>query len=84
MIKFYKLQDLKNYLDSSKNGVIYLSFGTNVLPSLLPVDKIKMIARVFSQLPYDVVWKWNNDELPGQSKNIRISKWLPQSDLLSK
>ncbi|XP_022837215.1 UDP-glucuronosyltransferase 2B15-like [Spodoptera litura] len=74
--------DLKTYLDSSKNGVIYISFGTNVQPSLLPQDKIKIIAKVFSQLPYDVLWKWDKDELPGRSKNIRISKWLPQSDLL--
>ncbi|KAJ8708426.1 hypothetical protein PYW07_010551 [Mythimna separata] len=74
--------DLKTYLDSSKHGVIYLSFGTNVLPSLLPVEKVEMIAKVFSQLPYDVLWKWNDDELPGRSENIRISKWLPQSDLL--
>ncbi|KAH9634408.1 hypothetical protein HF086_000234 [Spodoptera exigua] len=75
-------KDLKTYLDSSKNGVIYISFGTNVLPSLLPQDKIQMIAKVFSQLPYDVLWKWDKDELPGRSKNIRISKWLPQSDML--
>ncbi|CAH1641744.1 unnamed protein product [Spodoptera littoralis] len=74
--------DLKKYLDSSKNGVVYISFGTNVQPSLLPQDRVQMMAKVFSQLPYDVLWKWDKDELPGRSKNIRISKWLPQSDLL--
>ncbi|KAJ8708781.1 hypothetical protein PYW08_010163 [Mythimna loreyi] len=74
--------DLKTYLDSSKNGVIYISFGTNVKPSLLPPDRVQLMAKVFSKLPYDVLWKWDKDELPGRSKNIRISKWLPQSDLL--
>ncbi|KAL4716788.1 hypothetical protein ACJJTC_001944 [Scirpophaga incertulas] len=44
-------KDLKNYLDLSTNGVIYMSFGTN-------------------------------DDLVGKSNNIRVSKWLPQSDLL--
>ncbi|XP_069355765.1 UDP-glucosyltransferase 2-like isoform X2 [Maniola hyperantus] len=76
-------QDLKSFLDSSKNGVIYMSFGTNVKPSLLPSDKVKIFTTVFSQLPYDILWKWDKDEIPGRSQNVRISKWLPQSDLLS-
>ncbi|CAG4992130.1 unnamed protein product [Colias eurytheme] len=75
-------QDLQAYLDSSKNGVIYLSFGSNVPSSLLPAETIQLFINVFSKLPYDVLWKWEKDELPGKSENIRISKWLPQSDLL--
>ncbi|CAG5031196.1 unnamed protein product [Parnassius apollo] len=75
-------KDLKFYLDSSKNGVIYLSFGTNIQPSLLPTEKIKLFLNVFSRLPYDVLWKWDLNELPGRSNNIKISKWLPQYDLL--
>ncbi|XP_052741036.1 UDP-glucosyltransferase 2-like [Bicyclus anynana] len=74
--------DLKKYLDSSKNGVIYVSFGTNVLPSLLPPEKIEIMAKVLSQLPYDILWKYDKDVLPIQSKNINISKWFPQPDLL--
>ncbi|CAD0205783.1 unnamed protein product [Chrysodeixis includens] len=75
-------EDLKSYLDSSKNGVIYISFGTNVDPTLLPPERIQVLVQAVSQLPYDVLWKWNGDELPGRTANIRISKWLPQSDLL--
>ncbi|KAF9423652.1 hypothetical protein HW555_000978 [Spodoptera exigua] len=74
-------KDLKNYLDNSKNGVIYVSFGTNVLSDQLP-NKIEDMVKVLSRLPYDVLFKWDYDELPGQPKNIRVSKWLPQSDLL--
>ncbi|XP_053619948.1 UDP-glycosyltransferase UGT5-like isoform X6 [Plodia interpunctella] len=74
--------DLKAYLDTSKNGVIYISFGTNVSPSALPAEKIQILAKVFSRLPYDVLWKWDKDELPGKPANVRISHWLPQSDLL--
>ncbi|XP_026736026.1 UDP-glucuronosyltransferase 2B31-like [Trichoplusia ni] len=75
-------QDLKTYLDSSKNGVIYISFGTNVDPTQLPPERIQVLVKAFSELPYDVLWKWNGDELPGRTENIKISKWLPQSDLL--
>ncbi|XP_028159573.1 UDP-glucuronosyltransferase 3A1-like [Ostrinia furnacalis] len=35
-----------------------------------------------SKLPHNVIWKWNQDELPGTISKIRISKWFPQSDLL--
>ncbi|XP_072946302.1 UDP-glucosyltransferase 2-like [Epargyreus clarus] len=74
-------KDLQSYLDSSKHGVIYLSFGTNVQPSVLPPHKIKMMMKVFSELPYDVIWKWDKD-LPGKPSNIKVLEWLPQSDLL--
>ncbi|XP_075985930.1 UDP-glucosyltransferase 2-like [Anticarsia gemmatalis] len=74
--------DLKSYLDSSKNGVIYISFGTNVDPTILPPERIQILVETVSKLPYNVLWKWNNDELPGRTDNVRISKWLPQSDLL--
>ncbi|XP_052743544.1 UDP-glucosyltransferase 2-like isoform X2 [Bicyclus anynana] len=75
-------KDIKTYLDSSKNGVIYMSFGTNARPSLLPVETLNIFTKVFSQLPYDILWKWDTEELPNRSKNVKISKWLPQSDLL--
>jgi glucuronosyltransferase len=77
------LQDLKRYLDSSENGVIYISFGTNVDPAMLPPKKLQAMINVFSKMPYDVLWKWNEEKLPGNSKNIKVSKWLPQADLLS-
>lgn len=64
--------------------MIYVSFGTNVLPSLLPPEKIAVLTKVFSKLPYKILWKWDKDVLPGQTDNIKIAKWFPQSDLLSK
>ncbi|CAD0205778.1 unnamed protein product [Chrysodeixis includens] len=74
--------ELKSYLDSSKNGVIYISYGTNVDPTRLSPEKVQILVKTVSKLPYDVLWKWNGDELPGRTANIRISKWLPQPDLL--
>ncbi|XP_045506850.1 UDP-glucosyltransferase 2-like [Colias croceus] len=75
-------QEFKTVLDSSKNGVIYISFGSNVKSSLLPPEKIAVMTKVLSKLPYDVIWKWETDELPGKSNNIKIYKWLPQVDIL--
>ncbi|CAH2089803.1 unnamed protein product [Euphydryas editha] len=75
-------KELKSYLDSSEHGVIYISFGTNVKPSMFHPEKLKIFTDVLSQLPYDVLWKWDKEELAGRPNNVRISKWLPQSDLL--
>ncbi|CAG9568600.1 unnamed protein product [Danaus chrysippus] len=75
-------KDLETYLNSSKHGVIYVSFGTNALSYMIPSDKIENVVKVLSKLPYDVLWKWDRDELPGKTDNIRLSKWFPQSDLL--
>ncbi|XP_031770384.2 UDP-glycosyltransferase UGT5-like [Galleria mellonella] len=74
--------DLKTYLDSLPNDVIYISFGTNVETSTIPAKQLQMMVNVLSRLPYQVIWKWNEDELPGRSGNIMISKWLPQEALL--
>ncbi|XP_052757042.1 UDP-glycosyltransferase UGT5-like [Galleria mellonella] len=75
-------EDLQNYLDSSMNGVVYISFGTNMKTSWLDPEKLGMMVNVLSQIPMDVLWKWDEDELPGRTENIRISKWLPQECLL--
>nr|XP_034825964.1 UDP-glucuronosyltransferase 2B7-like [Maniola hyperantus] len=75
-------KELKSSLDSSTNGVIYVSFGTNVNPSFLPPEKLQIFINVFSKLPYDVFWKWNDENLPGLTKNIKVRQWFPQSDLL--
>ncbi|XP_063363618.1 UDP-glycosyltransferase UGT5-like [Cydia amplana] len=74
-------QDLKSWMDSSKHGVIYMSFGTNTDPSLLPPERMAIFIRVFEKLPYDVLWKWKEPPA-GLPANVRTSAWLPQSDLL--
>ncbi|XP_013139077.1 PREDICTED: UDP-glucuronosyltransferase 2B7-like [Papilio polytes] len=76
-------QDLQQLLDSSENGVIYFSFGTNVnLQTLLPPEKIQIFENVFSQLPYNVIWRRDNDRVVIKSDNIKVYQWVPQADLL--
>ncbi|XP_047993309.1 UDP-glucosyltransferase 2-like [Leguminivora glycinivorella] len=74
-------QDLQSWMDSSKHGVIYMSFGTNTDPSLLPPERMAVFVRVFRALPYDVLWKWKEPPA-GLPDNVRTAEWLPQSDLL--
>lgn len=51
---------------------------------MLPPEKIRIMTKVFSKLPYDILWKYDKETLPGISPNVNISKWFPQPDLLSK
>ncbi|XP_063706100.1 UDP-glycosyltransferase UGT5-like [Culicoides brevitarsis] len=74
---------LKSYLDNSKNGVIYLSFGSNVKSAHLKPEIRKTIMDTLRKLNYDILWKYENDTIEGKPDNVRIEKWLPQIDLLA-
>ncbi|XP_045506844.1 UDP-glucosyltransferase 2-like [Colias croceus] len=75
-------RELQSYLDSSKNGVIYVSFGTSVSTKLMSPFIVQMFVNVFSKLPYEILWKWDDDVLPGITDNIKIAKWWPQTEIL--
>lgn len=73
--------ELQRYLDGSKNGVIYMSLGSNVKSSKLNPKFVKIFLRVFESLDYDVIWKWETGVMEDQPDNLMLSKWLPVSDL---
>ncbi|XP_063706101.1 UDP-glucosyltransferase 2-like [Culicoides brevitarsis] len=75
--------DLKNYFDQSKNGVVYVSFGSNVKSASMSHDKREALLKTFAALPYDILWKFESDQITNLTKNVKISKWLPQQDLLA-
>lgn len=62
--------------------MIYFSLGSNVKSVHIAKEKRKVIMEVFSELPYKVLWKFENDELENKPDNVKINKWLPQQDLL--
>ncbi|XP_052754815.1 UDP-glycosyltransferase UGT5-like [Galleria mellonella] len=74
-------QDLLTYLESSVNGVVYVAFGTTANICQYSA-KMQVLLNAFSQLPYDFLLKWPEDELPGKPENVKIAKWFPQADLL--
>jgi len=48
----------------------------------MPETKRNAILRAFSKVKQQVLWKWESDTLPGQPSNVKLGKWLPQSDIL--
>ncbi|XP_044271533.1 UDP-glycosyltransferase UGT5-like isoform X2 [Tribolium madens] len=76
-------EDIQKFLDSSKNGVIVFSMGSNLKSSDLPRNKRNAILKAFSKLKQNVLWKWESEELPEQPKNVKLMKWMPQTDILA-
>ncbi|KAF2901095.1 hypothetical protein ILUMI_05090 [Ignelater luminosus] len=61
-------KNLQNILDNATNGVIYFSFGSNVKSKDL-LDTHKIFLETFSELPYTVLWKFEEDDLPVKPDN---------------
>ncbi|XP_018325460.1 UDP-glucuronosyltransferase 2B14-like [Agrilus planipennis] len=76
-------KDLKNILDTAENGVIYFSLGSNIKSDKLSDDKKNELLTAFSQLPYTVLWKFENDSIANKPGNVYISKWYPQQEVLA-
>ena len=76
-------KDLAQFVEESKNGVIVFSMGSNLKSSDLPAEKRDALLNSFAKLKENVIWKWEEDALPGQPENVFLYKWLPQNDVLA-
>nr|QVG59855.1 UDP-glucuronosyltransferase [Nilaparvata lugens] len=76
-------QDLKKFLDESKHGVIYFSFGTVVPSHQLPVEMRDAFVKSFAKIKQNVLWKIDVTSIPGLPPNVKLAKWLPQQDVLA-
>jgi Glycosyl transferases, related to UDP-glucuronosyltransferase len=77
------LQNIEDFLNGAEHGVIYFNMGSMIRAETLPDEKRDAFLQAFSEMPQRVLWKWEADTLPGQPKNVKIAKWLPQFDILS-
>ncbi|KAF5287795.1 hypothetical protein FQA39_LY15731 [Lamprigera yunnana] len=75
-------KEVKNALDAATQGFIYFSLGSNAKSKFLPKETRQIILETFADLPYTVLWKFEEDVLDNKPKNVIISKWLPQLSVL--
>ncbi|XP_036332210.1 UDP-glycosyltransferase UGT5-like [Rhagoletis pomonella] len=75
--------DMEAFINASAHGAIYFSLGSNVKSAYLPKRKLDEILNAFAKLPVNVLWKFEKDDLPGKPRNVYISKWFPQPDILA-
>uniref|UniRef100_A0A182YRJ6 UDP-glycosyltransferases domain-containing protein n=1 Tax=Anopheles stephensi TaxID=30069 RepID=A0A182YRJ6_ANOST len=75
---------VKDFLDSSPTGVIYINFGTFLRSSGMPPETLAVFLSLFRTLPqYSFLWKWEADTIPGLPPNVLLQRWLPQNDVLA-
>ena len=69
---------------SGDAGFIYFSLGSAMQGSNMPEEFRKIFINVFKRLQQRVLWKWETETMKDLPKNVKLSKWLPQQDLLGK
>lgn len=76
--------EIKEYVGSREQGIIYVSFGSNVKSSNLNESKVAILLEAFSRIEcYKVLWKWERPNFPSNSRNVFLFEWLPQTDIFA-
>ncbi|XP_034473734.1 UDP-glucuronosyltransferase 2B31 [Drosophila innubila] len=71
------------FLQQSKQGVIFISWGSMVRASSMDEDKMQAMVKVLQKQPLNVIWKWESDEVPHvDASKFLFVKWAPQLALL--
>ncbi|XP_072051501.1 UDP-glucuronosyltransferase 2C1-like [Amphiura filiformis] len=78
----YNLIDLEEFVQGSgDHGIIIFTLGSMV-GSLADHRKTEIIAKVFSRIPQRIIWRHTGELPTNLGSNIKILKWIPQSDML--
>ncbi|KAJ8918834.1 hypothetical protein NQ315_011120 [Exocentrus adspersus] len=75
--------DIKKYLDEATEGAIFFAMGSILKSADLPKEKLNGILRAFSNLKQKVLWKFEDSDILNKPKNLFVSKWMPQNDILA-
>lgn len=75
--------DIQEFLDWATDGAIYFSMGSFIQSKMWPEDKREAFVKAFGKLKLKVLWKYENETLPGNPGNIKIGSWFPQRDILA-
>ncbi|KAJ8928781.1 hypothetical protein NQ314_018639 [Rhamnusium bicolor] len=70
--------DLKDFMDNAEEGVVYFSMGSNIKPSTMSNEKKEAILKALGKIKQKVLWKWDEDDVPGKPANVKLAKWFPQ------
>lgn len=76
-------KDIKNFIETAKDGVILFSMGSVVRATDWPEEMRESLVKAFGKLKQRIIWKYENETLPNKPENVMISAWLPQRDILA-
>jgi len=69
-------------MNSSPDGVVYLSFGSVINLTQLPKNELDILIRQLGKLKQKILFKWDSDNEIDFPPNIIVRKWFPQADIL--
>ncbi|XP_006820881.1 UDP-glucuronosyltransferase 2B30-like [Saccoglossus kowalevskii] len=69
------------FMESSRHGVVILSFGSMTNLATNP-EKMEVICAGLARLPQNVIMKYNGPPPTTLGNNTKLTKWMPQNDLL--
>lgn len=76
-------KDLEDYITrAGHHGVIFFSLGSITKGNAMPSEMRTKLVEGFGQLPQKIIWKYETD-IPNLPKNIKLTNWAPQNDLLA-
>ena len=81
-LNIFVFQELNAFVSGAKDGLILFSMGSIVQGKDMPDEMRQKFLNVFSRLKQRVLWKWETDDMPGLPANVKLSKWVPQQDVL--
>lgn len=82
----YSFQELEKWINDSKDGFVYFTFGSMVTIETFPREFLNILYASLGKIaPIRVLMKIPNPEkLPsGLPENIYMSPWMPQIKILS-
>lgn len=76
-------EEIRPFVEGATNGLIFVSFGTNIRSADLTLEKRTVLLSTFAKVKERVLWKFEDDSLTDLPSNVMIQKWLPQNDILA-
>ncbi|CAL8110971.1 unnamed protein product [Orchesella dallaii] len=75
--------DISSFIENSE-GFIYVSFGSAVKASSMPVSLRDEFFEAFKSLPkLNFLWRWTEDIPSETPKNVKLLPWFPQKQILA-
>lgn len=56
--------------------------GSALKGTMMPERHRKIFLNTFAKLKQKVLWKWETEHMDDPPKNVKLSKWVPQQDVL--
>ena len=73
--------DIREFIENSKDGVIYFSLGNSMKASMMDANKKRDLIEALSRLKQNTIWQ-HGESLEVDSRKIMVRKWLPQHEIL--